>query len=112
MLRNDLGLSGAKYGCGRGQCGACNVLIDGQPGRAGVIPAKALAGCEILTLEGLGGPGRWHPVQQAFIDAQAAPSHGRIADALAGNLCRCGAHVEILRALRLAAQAMQASPGR
>ncbi len=72
VLRNDLGLNGPKYGCGLGECGACTVLIDGIAARACVIPAGGVAGRAITTLEGLGGPDAPHPVQQAFIDAQAA----------------------------------------
>ena len=133
VLRNDLGLNGPKYGCGLGQCGACMVLVDGQAARACVIPAAGVPGRAVTTLEGLGRPGAWHPVQQAFLDAQAAqcgyclngmvmttvallagepaPSDARIAQALSGNLCRCGTHVEILRAVRLAADRLAAAGG-
>jgi nicotinate dehydrogenase subunit A len=125
LLRNDLGLNGPKYGCGLGQCGACTVWVDGVAARACVIPAHGVAGREITTLEGLGSRGCWHPVQQAFEDAQAAqcgyclngmvmqaaallarepnPSEARIRSELSGNLCRCGTHVEILDAVRRAA---------
>jgi len=125
LLRNDLGLNGPKYGCGLGQCGACTVWVDGVAARACVIPAHGVAGRAITTLEGLGSRGDWHPVQQAFEDAQAAqcgyclngmvmqaaallarvprPSEQRIRDELSGNLCRCGTHVEILDAVRRAA---------
>ena len=72
LLRNDLGLNGPKYGCGLGQCGACTVHVDGVAARACVIPAHGVAGRAITTLEGLGTRGRWHPVQAAFEDAQAA----------------------------------------
>jgi nicotinate dehydrogenase subunit A len=125
VLRNDLALNGPKYGCGLGECGACTVLIDGKAARACVIPVEGCAGREVTTLEGLGT--REHPdvVQQAFIAEQAAqcgyclngmimtikallninpqPSVDEIRDALRYNLCRCGTHVEILRAAMRAA---------
>ncbi len=125
VLRNDLGLFSAKYGCGLGQCGACTVLIDGLAARACVIPVRLALEREIVTLEGLGSEGRLHPLQQAFVDAQAAqcgyclngmimtakalldrnpqPTDTDIRNELRFNLCRCGTHVEILRAVRLAA---------
>ena len=121
VLRNDLGLNGPKYGCGLGQCGSCTVLVDGIAARACVIPARGVDGRTITTLEGLGTIDRPHPVQQAFIDAQAAqcgyclngmimatvalldhtprPTRAQIAGALSHNLCRCGAHVEIVEAV-------------
>jgi len=129
VLRNDLGLNGPKYGCGLGQCGACTVLVDGVAARACVIPAAGVAGRCITTLEGLGSREAPHPVQQAFIDAQAAqcgyclngmvmmaaallarepaPSEAAIRRELSGNLCRCGTHVEIVQAVQRAAAAMQ-----
>ena len=125
VLRNDLRLNGPKYGCGLGQCGSCTVLIDGVAARACVIPLRGVEGRRITTLEGLGNAQGPHPVQQAFIDAQAAqcgyclngmimatvallaeiphPSDVQIGHALAGNLCRCGSHVEILQAVHRAA---------
>jgi nicotinate dehydrogenase subunit A len=131
VLRNDLGLNGPKYGCGLGQCGACTVLIDGKAARSCVIPIEGCIGRDITTLEGLGT--RDHPdaVQQAFITEQAAqcgyclngmimttralldinpqPSLDEIRTALRYNLCRCGAHVEILRAaMRAAGHALEA----
>lgn len=124
VLRNDLQLNGPKYGCGLGQCGACTVHIDGVAARACVIPAQAVQDRAITTLEGLGNARRPHPVQQAFIEAQAAqcgyclngmimtvaallaeepnPTPDRVRSALSGNLCRCGTHVEILKAVTLA----------
>ncbi|MDM0046636.1 (2Fe-2S)-binding protein [Variovorax dokdonensis] len=133
VLRNDLSLNGPKYGCGLGQCGACTVHVDGVAARACVIAAHGVAGREITTLEGLGGRGRWHPVQQAFEKEQAAqcgyclngmvmqaaallarepsPSPERIRAELSGNLCRCGTHVEILRAVQTAAQAATEATG-
>ena len=125
VLRNDLGLNGPKYGCGLGQCGACTVLVDGIAARACVIPAVGVAGRAITTLEGLANASSLHPVQQAFIDAQGTqcgyclngmimmtvallaetphPSELQIRHALSGNLCRCGAHVEIVNAVLRAA---------
>lgn len=130
LLRNDLGLNGPKYGCGLGQCGACTVLVDGVAARACVIPALGVEGREITTLEGLGSRGAWHPVQVAFEAAQAAqcgyclngmvmqaaallarephPTEQHIRDELSGNLCRCGTHVEIVRAVQDAALRMAA----
>ena len=125
VLRNDLALNGPKYGCGLGECGTCTVLIDGTAARACVIPIEACHGHEITTLEGLGSRERPDPVQQAFIEEQAAqcgyclngmimttkallainrhPSEQELREALRYNLCRCGAHVEILRAAMRAA---------
>ncbi|MGI4779425.1 MAG: (2Fe-2S)-binding protein [Janthinobacterium lividum] len=125
LLRNDLGLNGPKYGCGLGQCGACTVWVDGIAARSCVIPAHGVAGRSITTLEGLGSRDDWHPVQQAFEDMQAAQcgyclngmvmqaaallardpqaDEARIRSELSGNLCRCGTHVEIVRAVQLAA---------
>jgi nicotinate dehydrogenase subunit A len=128
VLRNDLSLNGPKYGCGLGQCGACTVWVDGLAARACVIPAHGVAGRVITTLEGLGSRDSWHPVQQAFEQAQAAqcgyclngmvmqaaallardphPDDARIRAELSGNLCRCGTHVEILAAVQAAALRM------
>ena len=125
ILRNDLCLNGPKYGCGLGECGACTVIIDGRAARSCVFPLGGAEGREITTLEGLGSAAAPHPVQQAFIDEQAAqcgycmngmimtakalldriphPSEEQIRNELSGNLCRCGTHVEILRAVMRAA---------
>jgi nicotinate dehydrogenase subunit A len=125
VLRNDLALNGPKFGCGLGECGACTVIIDGVAARSCVVPAGIAQGRRIVTLEGLGTAKALHPVQQAFIDEQAAqcgyclngmimtatallarnpsPSEPEIRDALKYNLCRCGTHVEILRAVLRAA---------
>jgi len=122
VLRNDLGLNAAKFGCGLGQCGACTVLVDGAPLRSCITPAGALGQSEITTLEGLGTIERPHPIQQAFIDEQAAqcgfclngviltakafldrsPKAGdaEIQQALSGVLCRCFTHTRMLRAIR------------
>jgi nicotinate dehydrogenase subunit A len=129
VLRNDLCLNSPKYGCGLGECGACTVLVDGVAARSCVIPAAHAGGRAITTLEGLGSAGRLHPVQQAFIDEQAAqcgyclsgmmvmtaallarnpdPTDEEIRRELSGNLCRCGTHLEILKAVRRAAQLMR-----
>jgi len=125
VLRNDLALNGPKFGCGLGECGACTVLIDGVAARACVIPVKGCTGREIVTLEGLGSRERPDPVQAAFIAEQAAqcgyclngiimttkallainphPTEAEAREALRYNLCRCGAHVEIMRAVMRAA---------
>jgi nicotinate dehydrogenase subunit A len=125
VLRNDLALNGPKFGCGLGECGACTVLIDGVAARACVIPVKGCIGRAIVTLEGLGSRERPDPVQAAFIAEQAAqcgyclngmimttkallainprPSEAEAREALRYNLCRCGAHVEIMRAVMRAA---------
>jgi len=132
VLRNDLGLNGPKYGCGLGECGACTVLVDGVEARACVILVGGVEGRTITTLEGLGAAGELHPVQQAFIDCQAAqcgyclngmivstvallkrfprPTERQARDALAHNLCRCGTHLEILQAVQRAAELMAARP--
>ncbi len=124
LLRNDLELNGPKFGCGLGECGACTVLLDGMPTRSCVTTAKVALGREITTLEGLGTRGALHPVQQAFIDEQAAqcgyclngmimttkalldrnphPDDEAIRRELSRNLCRCGTHIEILRAVHRA----------
>jgi nicotinate dehydrogenase subunit A len=125
VLRNDLELNGPKFGCGLGECGACTVLIDGVAARSCVIPISGCVGREILTLEGLGSRDHPDPIQRAFISEQAAqcgyclngmimtikallmrtarPSETEVAEALRYNLCRCGAHVEIMRAAMRAA---------
>src|SRR6201997_610427 len=125
VLRNDLALNGPKYGCGLGECGTCTVLIDGQAARSCVIPVEGCTGRDIVTLEGLGSREHPDPVQAAFIQEQAAqcgyclngmimttkallmrnprPSEAEALEALRYNLCRCGAHVEIMRAVMRAA---------
>jgi nicotinate dehydrogenase subunit A len=127
VLRNDLGLNAAKFGCGIAQCGACTVLVDGKPVRSCVTPIDTLGQSEITTLEGLGTIERPHPLQAAFIAEQAAqcgycipgmimsakalldrnpaPSEADVRQGLAGNLCRCGTHNRIVRAVLRAAQA-------
>jgi nicotinate dehydrogenase subunit A len=124
VLRNDLRLNGPKFGCGLAQCGSCTVLIDGNAIRSCATPVSAARGRTVITLEGLGSTKKLHPVQKAFIDEQAAqcgycingmimtakalldknprPTDSQIREALAGNLCRCGTHIRILRAVRRA----------
>lgn len=126
VLRNDLALNAPKYGCGLGQCGACTVLVNDIPARSCVIPVGEIGQRAITTLEGLATGENLHPVQNAFIQAQAAqcgyclngmimtvvgllkrvpePGEQQIIDALSGNICRCGTHVEIVAAARLAVQ--------
>jgi len=129
VLRNHLGLVGTKFGCGLEQCGCCMVLIDGNPEKSCGKAVSTVAGKTVLTIEGLGTPERPHPLQQAFLDEQAgqcgyclpgilvtakalldrnpAPSRTEIATALDDNICRCGSHVRILRAVERAAAAMR-----
>jgi nicotinate dehydrogenase subunit A len=128
VLRNDLALNGAKFGCGLAQCGACTVLVGGEAVRSCVTPAGSIADADIVTLEGLGTLKNPHPLQRAFIDEQAAqcgyciagmvmgakalldrnsaPSENDVRKALAGNLCRCGTHPRIIRAVLRAARMM------
>jgi nicotinate dehydrogenase subunit A len=125
-LRNELALSGPRFGCGLAQCGACTVHIDGKAMRSCVYPVGSVGSAKITTLEGLGSSAHPHPLQQAFIDEQAVqcgycingmimqakalldanphPTEDEIKDALAGNLCRCGTHIRIVRAVKRAAQ--------
>ena len=129
VLRDELGLTGSKYGCGEGQCGACTVLIDGAPRRSCQIPASAAVGKPVVTIEGLEKDGRLHPVQQAFLDAGAFqcayctsgmimssvgllqmnpnPSPAEIVQNLQGNICRCGTHPRIIAAVQRAARTMK-----
>lgn len=129
VLRSDLGLCGARYGCGLGQCGACVVLVDGAPETACSLPVGAVAGRKVLTVEGLGTPERPHALQAAFLELQAGqcgyclsgilmaakalldrnpvPDRHEVARALDGHLCRCGAHNRILDAVILAGRRMR-----
>lgn len=128
-LRNDLGLIGTRYGCGLGQCGSCTVIIDGKPVQSCDLPVSAAVGKQITTVEALGTDETLHPLQRAFIAEQAAqcgycasgilmaakalldvnnnPSDSEIRGALEGNLCRCGTHGRILRAIKRAAKEMR-----
>jgi nicotinate dehydrogenase subunit A len=125
VLRNEIGLNGPKFGCGLAQCGACTVHIDGKPTRSCSVPVSKVKG-KVTTIEGLGTPEKPHPLQAAFIEEQAAqcgycangmimtaaaflaenrsPSEQQIRTALDGNLCRCGTHMRILRAVKRAAK--------
>ncbi len=125
ILRNDLRLHGTKFGCGLGQCGACTVLVDGQALRSCVTPVQSVVGREVITIEGLGSTERPHPLQAAFIEEQATqcgyctagiimvvkgfldqtrrPTEAQVKQALAGNLCRCGTHLRVMRAVMRAA---------
>jgi len=129
VLRDELHLSGTKYGCGEGQCGACTVLLGGVARRSCQIPVSAAAGKPVTTVEGLEKDGRLHPVQQAFLDAgafqcayctsgmimssvgllrtNANPGEAEIVQSLQGNICRCGTHPRILEAVRHAAKMLQ-----
>jgi nicotinate dehydrogenase subunit A len=128
VLRNDLDLTGTKFGCGLAQCGACTVDVDGQAVRSCVTPASAVVGRQVTTIEGLGSPERPDPVQAAFIAEQAPqcgyctaglvmtaraflqqhrrPTEPEVKQALAGNLCRCGSHARVIRAVMRAAATM------
>jgi aerobic-type carbon monoxide dehydrogenase small subunit (CoxS/CutS family) len=129
FLRDDLGLTGAKYGCGEGRCGACTVLVDGAPVRSCVTALKTVAGGDITTIEGLEQDGKLHPVQQAFLDAGAMqcgyctcgmimsavgllrknpdPTREDMIEQMNGNICRCGTYPRIISALANAAKAMK-----
>ncbi len=129
VLRNDLKLKGARFGCGLGVCGACTVVIDGKAVQSCDISLAAVAGKHITTIEGIGGIGNMHALQRAFVAEQAAqcgyctsgiimtayallahnahPSETEIREALDGNLCRCGTHVRILRAIQRATEAVR-----
>jgi nicotinate dehydrogenase subunit A len=129
VLRDDLGLTGAKYGCGEGRCGACTVLIDGAPTRSCITKLGAVAAREITTVEGLEKDGKLHPLQQAFLDAGAMqcaycttgmimtgvallrekpnPTRQEIVEYMDGNICRCGTYPRIIAALRMAAHAVK-----
>ncbi len=132
MLRTDLGLTGSKYGCGEGHCGACTVVVDGRAVRSCVTRLEEVADREVLTIEGLAGKNGLHPLQQAFVDhdgfqcgyctpgmimnayalleADRRPSREAIAAGMEDNLCRCGAHRRILIAIEAAASNKAGSP--
>ncbi len=129
VLRTDLGLTGTKYGCGKALCGACTVIMDGMAIRSCVIPVSSVKGKEILTIEGLAKNGKLHPIQEAFAKHDALqcgfctpgmilnayglllsnpePSRQEIIDGMEYNLCRCGVHTRIIRAIEEAAQEMK-----
>jgi aerobic-type carbon monoxide dehydrogenase small subunit (CoxS/CutS family) len=131
VLRDTLGLTGTKYGCGEGMCGACTVLLDGKPARSCQAPLSAVIGKKITTIEGLEENGRLHPVQQAFVGAEAfqcayctsgmimaavgllqknpRPSDEEIIKAMDGNICRCGTYPRIVQAVREAASSAKGS---
>jgi nicotinate dehydrogenase subunit A len=134
VLRNHLGLTGTKFGCGLEQCGCCMVLVDGSPEKSCGKALSTVAGREIVTIEGLGTPDRPHPLQQAFLDEQAgqcgyclpgilisakalldqnlSPSRSEIAEALDDHICRCGSHIRILRAVERAAAVLRKGAAR
>ena len=129
VLRDELELTGAKYGCGEGQCGACTVLIDGVATRSCITTVAKAAGREITTIEGLAKDGRLHPLQEAFLQADAmqcgyctpgmilsavsllrkdpAPTDARIKQGMQGNVCRCGTYPRIVTAVRMASRQMK-----
>ncbi len=129
VLRYDLALTGAKFGCGTGFCGACTVIVDNQAVRSCSLPVKEIAGKKVITIEGLGKDGHLHPIQQAFVNHNAfqcgyctpgmimsayallkktpRPSEADIVSYMDGNLCRCGAQVRIVEAIQDAAVAMK-----
>jgi aerobic-type carbon monoxide dehydrogenase small subunit (CoxS/CutS family) len=129
VLREELGLTGTKYGCGEGQCGACTVLIDGSPRRSCQLPVSSVSSFPITTIEGLEQNGRLHPVQQAFLDAGAFqcayctsgmimssvgllrqtpnPTAAQILHFMQGNICRCGAYPRLLEAIQAAAKSIE-----
>jgi len=126
VLRYDLGLTGTKYGCGEGLCGACTVIVDGKAERSCLLEMKAVAGKTVTTIEGLASNGELHPLQRAFVEHDALqcgyctpgmimnacglllknshPSRSEIIEHMDGNLCRCGAHQRIVQAIEAAAQ--------
>lgn len=129
VLRNQLGLTGTKYGCGMGFCGACTILLDKEPVRSCMLPVGDVAGKELITIEGLGTKEKLHPVQKAFVDHEAlqcgyctpgmimtaaglllknpSPTKQEIIEGMEDNLCRCGAHVRIVDAIQTAADEMK-----
>jgi len=129
VLRESLGMTGTKYGCGEGMCGACTVLLDGKPARSCQAPLSAVAGKKITTIEGLEQDGKLHPVQEAFLKVEAfqcayctsgmimaavgllsknpKPTNQEIINGMGGNVCRCGTHPRIVEAIRQAASAQR-----
>ena len=131
VLRYDLGLTGCKYGCGEGHCGACTVLVDGEPTKSCQTPVKRVEGKEVVTIEGLAQQGKLHPLQEAFVEHDALqcgfctpgmilrgvgllrqnpqPSRSEIIRYMDHNFCRCGAHNRIIQAIQAAAARMQSA---
>jgi len=129
VLRTDLGLTGSKFGCGKGLCGACTVMLGKRAVRSCIIPMRSVKGKEITTIEGLANNGKLHPIQEAFAKHDALqcgfctpgmilnayslllknpqPSRQQIIDGMEYNLCRCGSHIRIIRAIESAAQEMK-----
>lgn len=129
VLRTEFGLTGTKYGCGEGHCGACTVIIDGEPARACLMPAGEIAGKRVLTIEGLEADGRLHPLQRAFVEHNALqcgfctsgmimaaygllrqnpqPTRAEVLEGLEDNLCRCGGYERIVEAVESAAEALR-----
>ena len=129
VLRADLAHTGTKYGCGEGYCGFCTVLVDGKPERSCAMPLSNVEGKSVLTIEGLSKGGKLHPLQQAFVDHGAVqcgyctpgmileayalllrkpnPTDAEIADALEGNICRCGTHTRVIAAVQTASKALK-----
>ena len=129
VIRTELGLTGTKSGCGEGFCGSCTVLVDGKPERSCQLPVSAVAGKKVMTIEGLGADGKLHPVQEAFVEHDALqcgfctpgmilnayglllqnpkPTRQQILEHMEDNLCRCGAHVRIVKAIESAAAEMR-----
>ena len=129
FLRDHLGMMGTKFGCGKGICGACTVHLDGVAARACSLPVSALGDAEVTTIEGLGAPGQWHPVQQAWLEEavpqcgycqtgqimtaaallarDASPTEATVAAEMNGNLCRCGTYPRIRRGVHRAAEIMR-----
>ncbi len=129
VLRTDLGLTGTKYGCGKALCGACTVIVDDRAVRSCMIPIRSIKGKDVLTIEGLSKNGKLHPIQEAFIKHDALqcgfctpgmilnayslllrnpePTREEIIEGMEYNLCRCGAHIRIIRAIESAAQEMK-----
>jgi nicotinate dehydrogenase subunit A len=128
VLREDIGLTGTKFGCGESDCGACTVLVNGEAVRSCAVPMKEVAGKQVLTIEGLSQNGKLHPLQQAFLDnggfqcgfctpgmilnayslllKTPHPTQAQIVEHMDGNLCRCGAHVRIIAAIQDAAETL------
>ena len=129
VLRTDLGLTGTKYGCGVNHCGACTVIVEKEPVRSCQMPVKAVDGKEVITIEGLAGNGKLHPLQEAFIEHDALqcgfctpgmimnayallledprPTSQEIIEKMEDNLCRCGSHIRIVRAIQSATKNME-----